>query len=74
METEQPPDDRLIKIREVLRICGLSRSALYASIKKSEFPAQVKLSQRSSAWVHNEVVAWVRARTALRDKASDSSS
>jgi prophage regulatory protein len=74
MEPEQPLDDRLIKIREVLRICGLSRSALYASIKKSEFPAQVKLSQRSSARVHNEVVAWVRSRTALRDQERGKSS
>lgn len=70
MDTEQTPADRLIKIREVLQICGLSRSALYASIKKSEFPAQVKLSKRSSAWVLNEVVAWVQARTKERDSFS----
>jgi prophage regulatory protein len=67
METEETSVDRLIKIQEVLRISGLSRSALYASIKKLEFPAQVKQSKRSAAWVHNEVAAWVRTRAKLRD-------
>lgn len=72
MDTEQAPADRLIKIHEVLRICGLSRSAVYASIKKSDFPAQVKLSKRSSAWVHNEIVAWVQERANLRKSSSES--
>ncbi|TFW32329.1 helix-turn-helix transcriptional regulator [Massilia horti] len=36
-------------------------------IKDGQFPAQVKLSQRSSAWLHSEVIAWKNARTAERD-------
>jgi predicted DNA-binding transcriptional regulator AlpA len=43
METHLPPADRLIRIDEVLHISRMSRSALYASIQKGEFPAQVKL-------------------------------
>lgn len=67
METEGLVVDRLIRIREVLHISGLSRSALYARIKNREFPAQVKLSARSSAWVRSEVVAWAAARAKLRN-------
>jgi prophage regulatory protein len=70
METAETSVDRLIKIQEVLRLSGLSRSALYASIKKREFPAQVKQSTRSAAWVHNEVVAWVQERANLRNTGS----
>jgi prophage regulatory protein len=58
---------RLIKLPEVLQICGLSKSALYQKIKDGEFPAQVKLSQRSSAWVQSEVIAWANDRIAERD-------
>lgn len=58
--------DRLIRIDEVLHICGLSRSALYASIQEGHFPSQVKLSKKSSAWVYSEVLAWVNARIEMR--------
>jgi prophage regulatory protein len=64
VETHSSPVDRLIRIDEVLHISGMSRSALYASIQKGEFPAQVKLSKKSSAWVYSEVLDWIRARAA----------
>ncbi|MGJ7916117.1 helix-turn-helix transcriptional regulator [Massilia sp. LXY-6] len=66
METQSSIADRLIRIDEVLHICGLSRSSLYASIQRGEFPVQVKLSKKSSAWLYSEVQAWVNARAANR--------
>ena len=50
---------RLIRLKEVLAICGISRSSVYDAIKKGEFPAPVKLCGRSSAWVWSEVILWV---------------
>jgi prophage regulatory protein len=50
----------------VMHICGLSRSALYASIQKKEFPSQVKLSKQSSAWLQSEVLAWIATRVSMR--------
>ncbi|MCU6501542.1 AlpA family phage regulatory protein [Rugamonas sp. A1-17] len=58
--------DRLIKIGEVLKICALSRSWVYAAIRNHEFPAQVKQSKRSVAWSQKEVLEWVSKRKALR--------
>lgn len=49
---------RLIRLAEVLAICGKSRSSVYESIKKGTFPAPVKLGGRSSAWVKSEVLDW----------------
>lgn len=63
---------RLIRIEEVLHICGISRSSLYASIQNGSFPAQVKLSKKASAWVYSEVVAWVTSRAAERGKPNGS--
>lgn len=60
---------RLIRIDEVLHICGLSRSALYASIQKGDFPSQVKLSSKSSAWGYSEVLAWVNEKINTRTNA-----
>lgn len=66
MDVKAIASDRLIRIDEVLHMCGFSRSSLYASIQKGEFPAQVKLSKKASAWVYSEVTAWVAARAAER--------
>lgn len=51
-----------IRLKEVMAICGMSRSAIYGAIKKGDFPAQIKLCGRSSAWLHSEVMAWGESR------------
>lgn len=71
METGLAIIERLIRINEVLHISGLSRSSLYANIQKGDFPAQVKLSKKASAWLYSEVSAWVTARAAERFRGID---
>lgn len=68
-----PPtcETRLIRIREVIVMTGLSRASVYRMIKKGEFPSQVKLSVRASAWVLGEVSAWVSSRVRARPARSD---
>lgn len=58
MDVKAAATERLIRTDEVLHICGFSRSSLYASIQKGDFPAQVKLSKKASAWLYSEVTAW----------------
>jgi prophage regulatory protein len=68
-------EERLIKLGEVLSICAMSRSSMYDAIKKGQFPAPVKLSTRSCAWVKSEVLQWVESRIeAARDKQGDKGS
>lgn len=53
-----PAELRLIRLKEVLAICGKSRSSVYDAIKKGEFPAPIKLHGRSSAWIKSEILQW----------------
>ena len=53
---------RLIRLKEVMSICGMSRSSVYLAIKKGQFPSPVKLSTRSIAWLKSEVIAWAESR------------
>ncbi|WP_312549880.1 AlpA family phage regulatory protein [Massilia sp.] len=63
MNNDIPLDDiRIIRIRDVIALTGLSRSAIYAAVKAGTFPRQVKLSARSSGWVRGEVVGWMKER------------
>jgi prophage regulatory protein len=63
MNNDLPTEDlRIIRIRDVIALTGLSRSAIYAAVKAGTFPRQLKLSARSSGWLRNEVVLWVKER------------
>ncbi|ROO77049.1 helix-turn-helix transcriptional regulator [Vibrio crassostreae] len=50
---------RLIRLNEVLVMTGLSRSGMYRSIEKQQFPSQVSIGDRAVAWVESEVQMWI---------------
>jgi len=49
---------KLIKLPQVMQITTLSRATVYRLITKGEFPKQIKLSERASAWIEHEVLDW----------------
>lgn len=57
----------LLRLREVCRRTGRSRSAIYRGIAAGDFPPPVKLGERASAWVSTEVDAHIEACIAARD-------
>lgn len=71
MDNHQPIPGtcRVLRIREVLQLCGLSRATLYREIKLHSFPAPVKLSARSIGWLHDDVMRWMETRIAQRGPA-----
>lgn len=54
---------RLIRLPEVLKKTGLSRSRLYAD---HSFPKRVQLGARGVAWVESEIEDWIASRIAAR--------
>lgn len=62
---EAPPaPERLLRMVEVERQTGISRSQLYRLIAAGDFPRSVSLYGRSKAWVESQVQAWIAARIA----------
>jgi len=59
--------ERLIRLDEVIRITGLSRSRIYQYISEDKFPDNVSLGGRSVAWVESEVCRWVESVIGRRD-------
>jgi prophage regulatory protein len=57
----EPAELRFIRLKEVLAICGKSRSSVYDAIKKGQFPAPIKLHGRSSGWIKSEILQWANA-------------
>lgn len=57
----------LIRLSDVMRLCGLGKSAIYARVKSGEFPKPVQLTVHAVAWVRSEVEEWCAKRIAARD-------
>jgi len=53
---------RLLRLPEVMERTGYGKSKIYALVRAEEFPQPIKLGKRSSAWIEDEVAAWVTAR------------
>lgn len=50
---------RLIRMKEVIHLTGLSRPSVYRFMKEGAFPNSIDLGERSVAWVEEEVLEWV---------------
>lgn len=62
MPQESQPYRSLLRIAAVQERTGLSRSQLYRLVNDGEFPAPVKLSERTVAWPSDAVSAWIESR------------
>ena len=57
----------LIKLPAVKELTTFSSATIYRLISEGEFPKQIKLSERSSAWSLEEVYSWIEEKKDARD-------
>lgn len=60
----------LLRLPEVRRRVGLSRSEIYRLIALNRFPRGVPLGERIRAWDSEEIDLFIQERIAARDKAA----
>ena len=54
---------RIVRLKDVQRMTGLSRSTIYAQIAKGNFPKQIKLTgARSVGWHERAIIEWIASR------------
>ncbi len=56
---------RIVRLKEVVRRTGVSRSRLYELMKAGLFPQRLKLGLRAVGWLESDVEAWIQARIPL---------
>ena len=49
----------LLRLPEVMKETGLSRSAIYALIAKQSFPRPVQIARKAVRWRRDELSAWI---------------
>ncbi|MGS2724648.1 helix-turn-helix transcriptional regulator [Porticoccus sp. GXU_MW_L64] len=54
---------RILRLKDVQQMTGLSRSTIYLEIGKGNFPKQVKLTgSRSVGWHESSIIDWIESR------------
>lgn len=54
---------RILRLKEVIRATGLSRSTIYAEIAKGNFPRQIRLTgNRRVGWFESSINQWIESR------------
>jgi prophage regulatory protein len=56
----------LLRLPEVIKITGLSRSTIYGRMSQGDFPRPVPLGGRSIGWLESELEAWIKQKMASR--------
>ncbi len=69
LQEMQQHSNRLIRIKDVLNLTGLSRSYVYQLCKEGLFPKSLTLIPGgiSVAWVEQEILEWIDQRISERD-------
>ena len=57
----------LIKLPAVKKITTFSSATIYRLISEGEFPKQIKLAERSSAWSLEEIYNWIDQKKDARN-------
>ncbi len=69
LKTKSGQNLRLIRIKQVVKITGISKSYIYQLVSKGQFPQSVNLIQGGSsvAWVESEVLDFIESRIQSRN-------
>ena len=58
---------RIIKLHDVKKITTFSISTIYRLASQGKFPKPIKLAERSSGWIEQEVLDYLDNRIAQRE-------
>lgn len=56
----------VLRLPDVKRMTGLSRSSIYAMIEDNSFPRQIALGRRAVGWLESDIQDWINQRPTSR--------
>ncbi|SES64228.1 helix-turn-helix transcriptional regulator [Oceanicella actignis] len=59
---------KLLRLKDVLDVTGLSRSRLYELQARGDFPRAVRIADRAVAWREADIAAWIDSRPHVGDE------
>lgn len=68
IEQAPPGELRVIRLPEVIRKTGLSRTTIYMMSRDQLFPEAVSLGGKAMGWIEAEINQWIKQRMAARQR------
>tara|TARA_R110001592_G_scaffold87304_2_gene257954 strand:+ start:276 stop:482 length:207 start_codon:yes stop_codon:yes gene_type:complete len=54
--------ERMLRIKDVIKITAMSNSTIYELIKSNDFPRPKRIGKRAVGWLENDIQNWVETR------------
>ena len=54
--------DRILRFREVIHRCGVSRATIYRRMAEGDFPRPLRLGGSAVGWRESDIDAWIADR------------
>jgi len=54
--------ERILRIKDVIKITAMSNSTIYELIKSNDFPRPKRIGKRAVGWLENDIQNWVETR------------
>lgn len=51
--------DKIMRLPEVIKMTGLSRSTIYLRMSKGHFPRSISLGERAVGWLETDIERWL---------------
>jgi prophage regulatory protein len=59
-------NERILRLPEVKKRVGLSRSSIYQAIQRKVFPSPIPLGARAVGWLESDIAEWLASQIAQR--------
>jgi prophage regulatory protein len=56
------PQGRILRIKDVIPLVGLSKSTIWKMVSEGSFPKQRHIGPRSIGWLDTEIYGWIAER------------
>ena len=53
---------QILRLPEVKKVTGLSRSSIYLRLANGEFPKSISLGGRAVGWLESDIQAWLEQK------------
>ncbi len=58
-------EDRIIRVNELQKMIGCSRSTIWRFEKEGNFPKRIALGERAMGWRYSQVMQWIKTRQTI---------
>lgn len=59
---------KLVRLKRVLEITGLSRTTIWRLERAGEFPKCLRITDKSVAWLESDIQDWIQSKIYMRKK------